>query len=487
MQEEVRASEVGSPKTSESPVGAEVQEPGRKELICFSLADPANVLAANMTNLANQVLVGTLMVSPSAVGVVMMVRGLWDAVTDPLMGYLSDNFRSRWGRRRPFIVLGGVLMALALSFMWWFPQGWEEKPMMIWFGVGLILFATAQTIFSVPYTALSFELSPSYHGRTRVQMYRTWVGRVANFASPYLFPFCLLAIFSSALEGARVLAAILGVLLIVSTAIAALGSHERARASATRENFWHAIRSTMRCPEFIRVTFIYVCLCFTLGVFGAFQFFLVTYYVFGGNLAKGASFGAAVETFANVLILFSIPAVGWLCRKLQKHNALKLALWMMIVGSALQMVLINPQYPYLLFLTPIFYSLGIVATFTILGTLMADAVDADELRTGYRREGLFSSAAAFMMKTIGAVAAGVSGWLIEATGFVAALGGEQKEGVFDRMLWMFSGKGLILLLCLIALYRYPLTEARVAEIQAELKRRRALKQMENSSASDTKE
>lgn len=448
-------------------------EPGRRELVCFSLADPANGLAGNVTNLANQVLVGTLGVSPAAVGVVMMVRGLWDAVTDPAMGYFSDNFRHRLGRRRPFIVLGGVLMALALSLMWWFPQEWEETPKMIWFGAGLLLFATAQTIFSVPYGALSFELSPSYHGRTRVQMYRTWMGRVGSFAGPYLFPFCLLAIFSSALEGVRVLAMILGVVLVLTTVVAAWGSRERAQASATRDHFLTAIRSTMTSPEFIRVTFIYVCLCFTLGVFGAFQFFLVTYYVFGGDLVKGAAFGAGVETFANVLILFSIPAVGWLCRKFQKHNALKIALWMMIVGSALQMVLINPQYPGLMFISPFFYSLGIVATFTILGTLMADAVDADELRSGQRREGLFSAAAAFMMKTVGAVAAGISGWLIQATGFVAAKGGDQAEGVFHHMLLMFSGKGLILLLCLVALHKYPLTEERVAEIQAELRRRKA--------------
>lgn len=452
--------------------GGLVDEPGRGELVRFSVADPCNNLAGGVTNLANQILVGVLGASPGAVGTAMMFRGLWDAVTDPAMGYFSDNFRGRLGRRRPFIALGGILMAVALVVMWMFPETWRPEAMVVWFAVGLIFFATAQTIFSVPYSALAFELSPSYHGRTRVQMYRAWFGRVVSFVMPYLFPFCLLGIFVSALQGVRVLAVAIGVLMAVSALVAAWGTHERQEASGSREPFWRAIGSTAGSPEFQRVTFVYVCLCFTLGAFGAFQFFLFTYYLFGGDLVKGASFGAVLETWANVLILFSIPAVGWLCRKLEKHNALKIALGMMIVGSGLQLVLVDPERPWLMFFSPFFYSLGIVATFTILGALMADAVDADELRSGRRREGLFSSVSAFMMKTMGAVGAGASGWLVEATGFVASAGGDQAEGVFERMLYLYSSHGLILALALVALYRYPLTEARVAEIQAELRRRK---------------
>ena len=247
---------------------------------------------------------------------------------------------------------------------------------------------------------------------------------------------------------------------------------ERSATVAAKDNFIKAILGTMRCPEFLRIAFIYAALLFTLGAFGVFQFFLMTFYVFKGDVAKGASFSALVETFANVLVLVAVPVIAWACKRFQKHNALRIALVLMIVGSFLQLVLINPTYPWLMFFSPFFYSLGIVATFMILGALMADAVDADELRSGQRREGLFSATAAFMMKTMLAIATGISGVLIDATGFVRDLGGDQAPGVFDNMRYLFAAKALLLFACLAVLYKYPLTKDRLEEIQAELKARR---------------
>ncbi len=453
----------------------ETEEPDvpRAELIAYSLPEaPNNISNGVMTSLANPIIVVTLGLSPSSVGFILMLRGLWDAVTDPVMGYITDNAKFRFGKRRPFILAGGILMAIAMIFAYWFPTDRGEKTMLLFYGIGLIAFATAQTIFSVPYGALGFELSSSYNGRTRVQMGRTLAGRISNFASPYLFPFCLLTIFGGALTGVRWLAVIVGVCLIIATAITAFFTTERSRTVATKENFFKAILSTIKCPEFLRISFIYAALLFTLGAFGVFQFFLVTFYVFRGDVVKGASFSALVETLANVLVLLSVPLIAWVCKRIEKHNALRVALSMMIIGAILQLVLLNPDYPYLMFISPFFYSLGIVATFMILGALMADAVDADELRSGKRREGLFSATAAFMMKTMLAIATGISGVLIEATGFVRDMGGDQAPGVFDRMRYLFSSKAILLCLCLAVLYKYPLTRARVAEIQAELKRRR---------------
>jgi GPH family glycoside/pentoside/hexuronide:cation symporter len=445
----------------------------RGELIAYSVSEAPNNIAGNvMTSLANPIMVVTLGLSPTSVGLVLMLRGLWDAVTDPLMGYITDNSKNRFGKRRPFILIGGVLMALALLVAWWFPTDRGDKTMLLFYGVGLILFATAQTIFSVPYGALGFELSGTYNGRTRVQMARTLASRISNFASPYLFPFCLLTIFGGALAGVRWLSVIVGVILIAATAITAFYTKERSRTAAAKENFFKAILSTVRCPEFLRITFIYVALLFTLGAFGVFQFFLITFYVFKGDVVKGASFSALVETFANVLVLVAVPVIAWACKRFQKHNALRIALVLMIVGSCLQLVLINPTYPWLMFFSPFFYSLGIVATFMILGALMADAVDADELRSGQRREGLFSATAAFMMKTMLAIATGISGVLIDATGFVRDLGGDQAPGVFDNMRYLFAAKAVLLFACLAVLYKYPLTKDRLEEIQAELKARR---------------
>jgi GPH family glycoside/pentoside/hexuronide:cation symporter len=462
------------PRVAKAEVPADsAAEPRKGELVAFSLPEAVNGLYNSLpATLANPILVSVMGVSPAGVGLVMMLRGLWDAVTDPVMGHVTDSTRSRFGRRRPYILLGGLLMAGAALALWQFPAGGSETSVLWYFGLALAFYATAQTVFSVPYGALSFELSPSYHGRTRVQMARALAGRVSSFVNPYMVPFCMLAIFATPVAGARWLGAAIAVLIVAATAITAWKCKERAEASVTREPFAAAVKATLRCPEFWRITSIYVVLLFALGALSAFQYFTTVYYVFRGDLVKGTGFIALVETWANLLVLLAIPGVNWMCRRLQKHNALRIALGLMVGGSFLQMVLMDPERPWLMFVSPLFYSLGIVATFMILGTLMADAVDADELRSGVRREGLFSAASAFMMKTMLAIGAGVSGILIQWTGFDASLGGDQPEGVFDRMLLTFAAKGLLLALGFIALHKYPLTEARVAEIQAALRTRR---------------
>ncbi len=447
-------------------------EVSRKELVAYALPDSINTLAGqSMTGLANPILVTTLGISPGLVGTALMLRGIWDALTDPLMGFVTDNARTRMGRRRPFIIIGGILMGLTMCIAWWFPAGASQTMILSFFAVGLLLFATSQTIYSVPYGALGLELSLSYNGRTRVQMARTLAVRIVSFATPYLFPLCLLAIFPTPVHGVRWLTAVLAVLMIISAIIAGLVTRERIKVSATKDHFFKALFETFRSINFLRIAFIYVVLLFTLSAFGVFSYFLSIYYVFGGDVVRGASYTAVVETLANVLALASIPIVTRICSKYGKHNALRLALGLMIVGSARQCGLLDRARPWLMFVSPFFYSIGIVATFMVLGTMMADVVDADELETHRRREGLFSATAAFMMKTVSAISIGFSGFLVEATGFEITKAGDQAPGVFHNMLLLFSGKCVLLLLCLLVLRKYPLTEKRVGEIQEELRRR----------------
>ncbi|WP_309381401.1 MFS transporter [Cerasicoccus frondis] len=450
-----------------------IEEISSKELAVFAAPEGVNNVSNYMMNsLVNPILATTLGIGPSSIGIVLMCRGVWDAFTDPIMGYVSDNTKSRMGRRRPFVILGGLLMAIMVSVCWLFPSDASHSYIIWYFGIATIGFATAQTIFSVPYGALAMELSTEYNGRTRVQVARTIAQRITHFITPFLFPFCLLSIFPSALHGVRWLGLALGIFLLASTLAAGLYTKDRIKVvSERKDSFLKAIWSTARSKHFQRITFIYLVLVSVLGAFGVFNYYLGIYYVFRGDVSKGASFMAAVETLANVLTLLCIPLINKLCAKYGKHNALRLSLSMMIVGSLLQMVLLNPDYPYLMFVSPFFYSTGIVATFMVLGSMLADVVDADELENHQRREGLFSATAAFMMKTFVAIATGASGFLVEATGFQIESGADQADGVFNNMLILFSGKCVLLIVCLWVLRNYPLTAERVAEIQAELRRR----------------
>jgi hypothetical protein len=125
------------------------------------------------------------------VGIVLAVPLFWDAMIDPIVGHISDNFRSRFGRRRPFIVAGAFLMGLSFAAIWMVPLGWTDAGKLIWFTVTSLLFYTAYSIFSVPYFGLTYELTADYDERTSVQGFVTLWNRLGEMSYMGLIPFSL--------------------------------------------------------------------------------------------------------------------------------------------------------------------------------------------------------------------------------------------------------------------------------------------------------
>ena len=127
-------------------------------------------------------------VNPTLLGIALFIPRIWDAVLDPLMGSISDNTRSRWGRRKPYMLAGGLLTALAVGLLCFFPRGMHERlgeGVMFGFSHGdlfyagylmvmSMLFYTVMTVFAVPYGALTMELTSDYADRTRVMSFRTF-------------------------------------------------------------------------------------------------------------------------------------------------------------------------------------------------------------------------------------------------------------------------------------------------------------------------
>lgn len=106
--------------------------------------------------------------NPLLFGIAMTIPRVWDAFTDPIMGSISDNFRSRYGRRRPFAFAGAILTGITFASIWLVPRNWGEHAMFAYLVGTSLLYFTATTIFSVPLTSLSYEMTPGYHERTRV-------------------------------------------------------------------------------------------------------------------------------------------------------------------------------------------------------------------------------------------------------------------------------------------------------------------------------
>lgn len=451
--------------------------PSRKELAFYAMG-------AASTGLANGVLAAltlpifnmVLGLNPAWIGMVGAATSLLAAFVDPVMGHLGDRTRTRWGRRRPFIVLGGALVAVTIGVFFLVGPNWSTGAIFAWYIGFLFLMLIGNSLVGVSYYALGIEMATDYDQRTRVVAWRSVFDKLMGIAGNWYFRFTEL--FASALTGARLLGAIVAALGLCASVAVALNVKERKYLAAVaesrkQESFWKSAGFILGNRTYLRLLFIWVVFTLNMGIFASLGLYLNVYYVFGGDKAAGATLGGFVGTLGLVTSLAAIPLATWACRVLGKHITLTFALWLYVTGSILKWWCVNPQYPWLQLILPFFFSIGISSIYIVMSSMQADVVDLDELEHGGRREGMFGAVGGWIMKCGGAIAVGLSGWVLVWTGFDVKLGGAQADGVFFNMRLCFSiipAAGC--LLALVAIRNWPLTRARCEEIQSLLAKKR---------------
>ena len=156
-------------------------------MFTYSLGECANSLVMNgIFGFAMLFYTKALGLDPRWAGFAMSLSVFWEAITEPVMGHISDNTRSRWGRRHPYMLAGGLLMALCSYLIWTVPGSFRGEQMSIfWYLVAMnLLLRTGLTMFFIPYMALGFEMCTDYQGRSRLQGIRQIFNMAANFAGP---------------------------------------------------------------------------------------------------------------------------------------------------------------------------------------------------------------------------------------------------------------------------------------------------------------
>ncbi len=174
--------------------------------------------------------------SPALVGLLGALPRVTDAITDPLMGYISDTTRSRWGRRRPYIFVGAILVGIIFAILWQLPDGKSENWYFWYFLGGSIIFYLAYTMYATPWVALGYELTPDYHERTRLMGTQNFIGNIAYMVSPYFLAIMYSeALFDDVTDGAAGLAIIIAVIVIAVGVLPAIFLRERFQAAPEEE------------------------------------------------------------------------------------------------------------------------------------------------------------------------------------------------------------------------------------------------------------
>jgi GPH family glycoside/pentoside/hexuronide:cation symporter len=424
--------------------------------------------------------------NPGLVGLLAAIPRLTDALTDPLMGFISDRTRSRWGRRRPYIFTGALAVGLLYVLLWQLPHGRSESFYFWYFLIGSILFYMAYTVFATPWVALGYELTPDYHERTRLMGVQNFIGQLAYIVTPwFLWIMTYDGFFDDQVSGAAGLAVIIGVVVAGLGIVPAIVLRERFKAAPRAEapapggvarmagEFGKSFLETLKSRQFLKLCAATFLVFNGFILISSFQPYVIIYYVFGGDQTRGAEYAGYAGSVSAVSTFGVIALVTWLGTKLGKRRAFFISTGISMVGYALKWVCYDPDMPLLVLLPAPLLAFGLGGLFTLMPAMVADVVDADELETHQRREGMFGSIFWWVVKVGMAVALAGGGLLLNATGFDVDLGGGQSDQAITLMRLCDAGIPVITsALAIWAVAAYPLTEARAYEIREQLELRR---------------
>jgi GPH family glycoside/pentoside/hexuronide:cation symporter len=430
--------------------------------------------------------------NPALVGLLGALPRLWDAFIDPVMGYISDNTRTRWGRRRPYIFIGAIAVGIVFALLWQLPPGKSESFYFWYFLLGSLLFYLAYTVFAAPWVGLGYELTPDYHERTRLMGVQNFIGQLAYVIAPW---FLLIMqserLFDGMVDGAAGLAIVIGICVMVIGVLPAIFLRERVTVVAATEpvaaekrsgasslmgsiaGFLHGFKVTLKSRPFLNLCAAAFLVFNGFILISSLQSYVIIYYVFGGDMVRGAEFAGYAGTAGAIASFCVIVIVTWLGTRLGKKRTFYVAIGISMLGYAMKWVCYDPELPWLLLLPAPFLAFGLGGLFTLIPSMIADVVDLDELQTRERREGMYGAVFWWVIKLGMAAALAGGGFLLNATGFDVALAGNQSDQAIFLMRLFDSAVPFVASgLAIWAIAKFPITEERAHQVRLELEARR---------------
>jgi GPH family glycoside/pentoside/hexuronide:cation symporter len=421
--------------------------------------------------------------------VAVLVGVVWDAINDPLVGMLSDRVRTRWGRRRPFLLFFSIPYGLGFLFLWWAPPWESQVALMFTVMFAYMLSDTFQTLLTVPFFALTPEIAPDYDERTSLTGFRMFFNLLASLATAVAAPAIVDAALSAGFtqqQGYLVTGALFGGLAALPFLLIFAFVRERpiVESEATAPT---PLRVTIRTAwgnvPFRYITVLYMLNWITFDLVGLMLPFFLVYYVAGGDLlAKADLFGIRLPVESAVLGVLLVAAVAalplwmYLARKLNKRDAYIVGMLFWAVVQMLIFVVPPGQVNWVIFLAAL-AGLSVSTAHVLPEAIFPDVIEWDELRTRRRQEGIYYGMKNFIRKLTGAVAIffalQVLGWF----GYQAPPEGvtqfSQSAQALQAIRWLTGPAGALLLIGAIGVaWFYPLTRERHARVRRLLARRK---------------
>lgn len=421
-------------------------------------------------------------------GLIVGIPRIFDALTDPVMGYISDNTSSKFGRRRPYIFLGAIFTGIMFAILWQIFNSNSEIYNFWYLLIFSLLLIFGNTIFSTPLIALGYEMTSDYNERTRLMSFANTIGQVAWMLVPFLYVIIPdTKFFETQAEGVRTVAIIGGVAIIflgVLPAIYCRGIDDSKMEGREKLTWLSIFKSTGKIFVSIKQVlknkpFVKLCVA-TFLVFNGFQIvaefgvFIINFYMFNGDWSASkwwiALFPAVTAAYTAFI---AIPIINWMASKLGKRKAFIYATTISIFGYLLKWWGFNPENPYLLFLPIPLMAFGMGCLFTLMMSMTADVCDLDELENGMpRKEGTFGAIYWWMIKVGQGLALVFSGIILSVLGYNPTQSTQTTEALIGMRITDILLPAFTAAMAIWVMWSYNLDEQKARDIKEQLVKRR---------------
>jgi GPH family glycoside/pentoside/hexuronide:cation symporter len=411
-------------------------------------------------------------INPALAGVALMVGKLtWDALNDPLFGYWSDRTRSRFGRRRIYMLIGAVPLGIAAWIMFSLPKGLTGVPAFFAVLLSFWLVDTFHTMTTTPYYALTPELTRDYNERaslTSIRMVYSVFGYILGAALTTILAGIFQGTGLNMQQAWSATGAVFGAIAITTTLVTTLSIKERPELAGEPSKLpaVKAVLTSFKNKPFIilMVAFILSSLSFTVLTA------LVPYFIqYQLGMKDQVSFVLLVMLVT--IGIFLIPA-KLVSDKINKGPAYALGLFIASVAVITSFFLPRGATP-LIYVVAAVAGLGFSAQWVFPWSMLPDVIEYDEKMTGERREGIYYGLWAFLSKFTGALGVAVSGWALQLFGYIPNVE-QTTRALFGIRFFFAVVPAVVILISLPFLIWYPITRQKHAALVKELAEKKAV-------------
>jgi len=410
---------------------------------------------------------------PLWIGIALGILGVWDMFNDPIMGHISDKTKTRWGRRRPYIIFGTVPLVITFILLWWNPfTDWFM--IFLYFLLIMLIFEWMFTLVQLAYTSLFPELTSNVDERLEIAGYLEFfdiIALIMGFVLSLVIVGILIEMGYSPIIAWPMMATILGVVIALSAFTAVAVTKER-KIFYTAEAlpFLKALKYTWKNKSFRVVALAWLCISIAYVIAAATSIFFSIYIL---NLSE-------LETAMSLLFMFltAIPSLYFWFKISKKFGAVRttmMAMFLFGISFVFLLFVVN----YVMFIIAIvILGVGFAGVILLPQTLYADVIDEDETITGVRREGMYQGIRAFIAKGSVSVSYVTMGIVLSLSGFQAGAATQSDTALLGIRLLLGLIPAVVMFIGILIYINYPLKGERLEKVKAEVIRMHDQKQKE---------